>query len=56
MRQGNANNSSNGRRERGCNVMHDGLPHAGGLPVGAELLQILVDGVNGLIHLVHAVL
>lgn len=36
--------------------MHDGLPHAGGLPVGAELLQILMDGVNGLIHLVHAVL
>jgi hypothetical protein len=45
-----------GRRDRGCHVVHDGLPHAGCLPVGAELLQILVDGVNRLIHLVHAVL
>jgi hypothetical protein len=36
--------------------MHDELPDAGGLPVGAELLQILVDGVYGLIHLVHAIL
>jgi hypothetical protein len=53
MRQGNSNRRKD---RRGCHVMHDGLSHAGGLPVGAELLQILVDGVNRLIHLVHTVL
>lgn len=37
-------------------VMDDELPHPGGLPVCSELLQVLMDGVNGLIHLVHAVL
>jgi hypothetical protein len=44
------------RRVRGCHVVHEELTHTGGLPIGAELLQILVDGVDGLIHLVHAVL
>jgi hypothetical protein len=39
-----------------CHVMDDELPHTGGLPVCSELLQVLVDGVNGLIQLVHAVL
>jgi hypothetical protein len=37
-------------------VVHGGLPNAGCLPVGAELLQVLVDRVNRLVHLVHAVL
>jgi hypothetical protein len=39
-----------------CHVMDDELPHPSGLPVCSELLQVLVDGVDGLIHLVHAVL
>ena len=37
-------------------VVHDELPHASCLSVGAELLQVLMYSVDGLIYLVHAIL
>jgi hypothetical protein len=43
-------------RDRRRHVVDDELSHPRGLPVGAELLQVLVNGVDGLIHLVHAIL
>jgi len=42
-------------KQRG-HVVQDKLPHARCLPVGAELLQVLMYGVNWLIYLVHAIL
>jgi hypothetical protein len=44
------------RKARQCSVMNDELPHPGGLPVSPELLQVLMDGVDGLVNLVHAIL